>query len=271
MGLVTVTAKDLLVGAVEASKRRSSVQFPKEAVRIVDLTQEHTFFSALFSRGEAQMKLYLTLVMMTRKPPHTLFKIRPDHYFAEMLGFEELDRENPRPGPGTRRVTRAMAQLTTAGWVTRVRERGRGSTITVSHMPLPEKQGPWVTLPIELWSRGWINVMSARALFVYTCLRLVLAGKPDDQAAHLTTQDRKNMRLTDDTWQRGIHDLERLGNVRTEITRVVTDRWSSDLSLRKVCYLNNTYLLETDSPASPPTESPSKEVPPQAQGAVGAI
>ncbi|MBT2269701.1 MULTISPECIES: hypothetical protein [Rhodococcus erythropolis group] len=50
-----------------------------------------------------------------------------------------------------------------------------------------------------------------------------------------------------DTWQRGMKELETLGLARSEVTRVVEDRWSSDLRERKVYYLNSDYLKSTNS------------------------
>ncbi|PBC36091.1 hypothetical protein CJ178_32320 [Rhodococcus sp. ACPA4] len=136
------------------------------------------------------------------------------------------------------------------GWITRTPERGRGFKITVVHLPEP-KRAPWITLPLELWSRGWINVMSARALYVYLCLRLVLAGKPDSEGSHVSTSDRRRFAVKDDTWQRGMKELEALKLARSEITRVAEDRWTTDLRERKVYYLNSEFLKVTDSPLEP--------------------
>jgi hypothetical protein len=93
--------------------------------------------------------------------------------------------------------------------------------------------------------------MSARALFVFLTLRLVLAGKPDDEGAHVSTWDRERFLIKEDTWQRGIHELELLGLVRTDTARVAVDRWTTDLKLRKVYFMNNRHLIENDSPVEP--------------------
>ncbi|MDI9966722.1 hypothetical protein QM620_29875 [Rhodococcus sp. IEGM 1251] len=89
--------------------------------------------------------------------------------------------------------------------------------------------------------------MSAPALHVYLCLRLVLAGKEDSVGARVSASDRKGFLVKDDTWQRGMKELENLGLARSEVTRVVEDRWSSDLRERKVYYLNSDYLKSTSS------------------------
>jgi hypothetical protein len=252
MGTVTPTAKHLLEKAVKQSGRRSTVQLPAEFARVTKAGQSSTPLSRLFSEGEVAFKVYLTLVLLTRKEPHELYRVIPDHYWAELLGYEELNPVEPVAGPGTRRVKRAMKALEKGGapdgngWITRTPERGRGFRFTVVHVPEP-KQAPYITIPIELWSRGWICVMSARALYVYLCLRLVLAGRKDSEGAHVSASDRKDLLVKDDTWQRGMKELEALGLARSEITRVAEDRWTSDLRERKVYYLKSDHLKSTNS------------------------
>ena len=256
MGTVTVTAKRLLADAVKKSGRRHTVQLAEAFARVQKADQSSTGLSDLFALGEVPMKLYLTLVMLTRKPPHELFRMVPDHYWAELLGYEELNDADPIPGAGTRRIKRAFTVLQSAGpngtsMVTRTPIRGKGAKIAVPiHPPIPI-QAPWITIPLELWSRGWINVMSGRALFVYLCLRLVLAGRPDGEGAHVSSWDRERLAIKEDTWQRGVSELERLGLVRTATARVAVDRWTTDLRQRKVYYLNNQVLMDTDSPLQP--------------------
>lgn len=257
VGSVTVTAQLLLNEAVKKSGRRSTVQLAEEYARKQKPGQTSTGLSELFALGEVPMKLYLTLVMLTRKPPHELYRPRPDHYWAEMLGYEELNDRRPEPGAGTRRIKRAFGVLSSAGpggtsMVTRTPQAGYGAQISVPiHPPLPSKKAAWepyITIPLELWSRGWINVLSARALFVYLCLRLVLAGKPQAEGAHVSSWDREKLCMKDDTWQRGFKELERRGLAwGREEDEVPVDRWSTDLRRRKVYYLNKTFLVETDA------------------------
>lgn len=259
VGSVTVTAKMLLGEAVQKSGRRSTVQLAEAYARKQKHGQTSTGLSELFALGEVPMKLYLTLVMLTRKPPHELYRPRPDHYWAEMLGYEELNDRRLEPGAGTRRIKRAFATLSSAGpggapLVTRTPQPGYGAQISVPiHPPMPPAKKaawePYITIPLELWSRGWINVLSARGLFVYLCLRLVLAGKADGEGAHVSSWDREKFCIKDDTWQRGFKELELLGLARgQEEDDVAVDRWSKDRGRRKVYYLNKTFLMGTDAP-----------------------
>ena len=256
MGKMTLTSAKLLADAVKSSGRRSTVQLAEEYARIKKPGQTSTDLADLFALGEVPMKLYLTLVMLTRKPPHELFRPRPDHYWAELLGYEELNEADPVPGSGTRRVRRAFGKLATAGpdgtsLVSRTRQGSRGAIVAVPiHPPLPS-QAPWITIPLELWSRGWMNVMSARALFTYLCLRLVLAGRPDGEGAQITPWDRERLAIKDDTWHRGVKELRQLGLVRSEVGRVTTSRWVTDLRERTLYFVNTKFLTETNSPLEP--------------------
>jgi hypothetical protein len=254
-GSVTITAKRLLEDAVKKSGRHTTVQLAEGFARVQKPGDKSTGLSNLFALGEVSMKVYLTLLMLTRKPPHELFREVPDHYWAELLGYEELNDADPIPGNGTRRIKRAMTALEKAGpsgtgLISRTTIRGHGAKITVVHPPEPTR-APWITIPLEFWWRGWINVMSARALFVYLCLRLKLAGKPDNEGTQVSSWDRERFAIKEDTWQRGIKELEALKLVRSDIDRVKVDRWSTDLHKRKVYYLNNTFLLRNDSPLEP--------------------
>lgn len=255
MGTRTVTADRLLRRAVQRSGRRSTVQLPGRFARIEEPDQNTTPLSEMFEHGEVMLKVYLTLVLLTCQEPHDLFDRAADHYWAEMLGYEELNHSDPIPGAGTKRIKRAMAKLQKSGptadtpWVERAREPGKGYKIVVTQ--LPRGRAPYITLPLEFWSNGWIAVISARALFVYLILRLILAAKSDETCTHVSASDRRDHAIKDDTWQRGLKELEALGLVRTEIAKIVEDRWSNELFPRKVVYLNNHYLKATRSPIEP--------------------
>lgn len=255
-GTVTVAAKKLLVEAAKKSGLRKSLQIGESFARIQNPTETSTLLAYLYAQGEVAMKIFLTLLMLTRTADatgrHEMYRVVPDHYWAEMFGYEELNEADPIPGNGTRRVKRAMATLVKMGngWIERTRVPGRGYKINVKHPAAPER-APWIGLPLEFWSRGWINVMSARALFTFLCLQLVFAGKDDDYGAHITAWDRERFAIKDDTWQRGIKELEALKLVRSEIGDVAVDRWSTELRERKVYYLRNSYLKNNDSPLKP--------------------
>jgi hypothetical protein len=255
MGTVTVTAKRLLADVVRDSGRHSTVQIPESFARVTQADQTSTPLSRLFQRGEVPLKLYLTLLLLTRKPPHALFRSFTDAYWANLFGFEERSEANPYPGAGTRRVKRALAALERDAppdgpLIQRKIERGRGLVLTVIPPPGPLR-APYITLPLELWSRGWINVMSARALYVYVVLRLMFVSKDANESVHVSVWERQRFAIGDDTWQRGVAELERLGLIRSATAVAPADTWSTDRRPRKVLYLNHEYLQHNDSPIMP--------------------
>lgn len=256
MGAVTVTSKRLLADVVKDSGRKSTVQIPERFARISESTQTSTPLSRLFVRGDVQLKMYLTLLLLTRKPPHELFRPKADYYWANLLGYEERTEANPAPGAGTRRIRRALKALEAdtapdGPLIMRRVERGRGPVLQVIPPVGDTRTLPYITLPIELWSRGWINVMSARALFAYVCLRLMFVSKDDADSLHVSVWERERFCMTDDTWQRGVSELERLGLVESEIAPARADDWSSDRRPRKLLRLRRAFLEENDSPAQP--------------------
>ncbi len=121
--------------------------------------------------------------------------------------------------------------------------------LQVVHPPGP-LSAPYITLPLELWSRGWINVLSARALFAYVCLRLLFVSKPEGTSLHVSVWERQRFAMSDDTWQQASQDLEGLGLVSSSIEKVAADSWSHDRRRRKVVRLNEHYLIENNSPTS---------------------
>lgn len=265
---VTVGTKHELEKAVVKSARKSTVQFPGEFARITKPGQDSTLLSFLFSQGEVAMKLYLTLVMLTasavedkrwtgQQKAHgrDLYRLTTDLYWAELLGYEDPDDGERNVGAGVRRIRRGMTTLATMGnkWITRTKVPARGWKITVLHADTSKRmRKPYITLPIELWSKGWIVVMSARALFVYMCLRLAFVGVPESEGIHVSTWDREQFAIKDDTWDRGLDEVKALGLVRVVTDKVTSgDRHETDRRQRRIYYLNHTYLRENDSPTTP--------------------
>ena len=256
MGMCTATSLRLLNDAARRSGRRSTVQLPGRFARKAEAHDTSTPLSEMFMAGEAVMKVYLTLLLLTCKEPHDLNKKVGDHYWASLFGYEELDPQRPSTGPGTKRIKRAMAKLAATGptsetrWIIRgPRVPRQGYPITVTHMGT--EGPPYITVPLEFWSNGWIAVISARGLFVYLILRLVLAGKPDSTGIHVSKDQRAQHFIGYDTWARGLKELERLGLARTQLAQSVEDDWHSELAFRKVVYLRTTFLKENLSPKYP--------------------
>jgi len=85
------------------SGRRKTVQFPSAFAAAPSRTEAP--LAELFAAGEVPLKLYLTLVMMTAKEPHDLYRDTSPSTFARILGY--LDPQSDESAAGTRRVKRA--------------------------------------------------------------------------------------------------------------------------------------------------------------------
>lgn len=202
------------------------------------------WLSQLLRMGEVPLKLYLTLVLLTRKPPHELFRNVYHSQFAEMLNYDHLEPTAVAGGPGTRRVRRAFKLLEANGLIEVTREPRQNDKMTVHHAGgSDEPRPPYITVPLEFWSNGWIVVMNPPALAVYIALRLLAGGGTGDtDGVVLAPADRKRFRFSDDTWTRGTAQLEELGLLRVE-SGVREDRWHYDRS-RRVYRLQNTWMLD---------------------------
>jgi hypothetical protein len=255
----TETLSDyLLKGAVNESKRRSTVQLAEEFARTTNTTPAGAVppLTDLLWMGEVPLRLYLTLVMMTAKaaeqgaarPLHR--ETAPSH-FAEMLGYDNLaDGVNP-PGAGTRRVQRAMEALRDKGFIELRKEPGHYPWIAVVH---PGDGGdltpPYITIPIEIWKNGWITALSARAFTVYIALRLVTIGKKQGQGQHLPPYERDKFQLSPDTWQRGTKELAAKGLL--EVSPGIVETRGLRSRHRNVYYMNLDRVRQ-ERPTDPPS------------------
>lgn len=205
-------ALDVLRSAVERSRRHSTVQLPIDFLR--DPAEAPTPLKRIGSDGRGQglrLKLYLSMTMLATKKPHQL-RPYPASAYATMLALDDPE------GQGARRVNQAQRWLRDAGFIQRVENGTHPPHITL--LPLPARGdwgGRWVTLPIVMWSNGWIQVMSGRALMLYVVLRELTGGRPDGATAD--GRRKRQYGLSDETWARGTADLEALG--LAQVLRVI--------------------------------------------------
>lgn len=196
-------ALDVLRSAVDRSKRHSTVQLPIDFVR--DPSEAPTPLRQIGTDGRGQglrLKLYLSMTMLATKQPHQL-RPYPASAYATMLALEDPN------GQGARRVNQAQRWLRDAGFIQRVENGTHPPHITVLELPpRGDWGGRWITLPIGLWSNGWIHVMSGRALMMYVVLRELTGGRPGGSTAD--GRRKRQYGLSDETWARGTADLETL-------------------------------------------------------------
>lgn len=218
------------------SGRKTSVQLGSTFARRKNYAEPQAPLAELLRAGGASLKLYLTLVMMTRTPPHELFRDTSAEAFALTLGFEAADQGS---GSGTRRINRALRALERLSLIDRTPRPGRHPLIKVHHY---RQQTPYITLPLELWRHGWINVLSASSLAVYVALRLEEVGRPGT-FFHIRPFDQELYGMSSETWRRGASELSDLNLIeisnahiedrslvrrRRRIYRLLSDRITRD-------------------------------------------
>lgn len=238
----SATQLDLLATLVSESGRRRTVQL---AGSFAYQEGARPKLKELVGMGSVALKLYLTLVMATRREPHALYRGTSAARFARTLGFDDGELDDPRSA-GTRRVQRAIHALHGKSFIVRTPRPGRVDQIEVRHFPVQEP--PYVTLPLDLWRNGWICVLSVRALAVYVCLRRHCKGN-EDEGFHVTPWVRRRAyQLAEDTWTGGLEDLELAGL----LTRTKGNPADRNAPSRR----RSIYTLHSDRMARPP-EAPS--------------
>ena len=152
--------------------------------------------------------MYLTLAMLaTREPRHV--RPYPAATYARMLDLDDPD------GQGPRRVNQAQRWLRDAGYIQRIENGTHPPLITVLPVAAQEDWGGrWITVPIELWSNGGIHVLSGRALAVYVVLRDLTGGRSGGATAD--GRRKRQYGLSDETWARGVRELQAQGLAVTE-------------------------------------------------------
>lgn len=197
----------LLGSIVRESSRRATVQLPGGFAHRDDTD---TPLAELVRHGAPALKLYLTLVLATRTPPHTVYRGTSAARFARTLGFDDSAEDAPASS-GTRKIQRAIVALDRSDkkFIWRTPRPGRLDEIVVNHFTADLKP-PYITLPLDLWRHGWINVMSNRALATYVALRHACAGD-ESNAFHVPKYKRDGYGISDETWAGGAADLKTLG------------------------------------------------------------
>lgn len=157
---------------------------------------------------------------------------------------------------GPRQINSALNWLEANKLLRRDREKGKPSEFTLLFPDGTGAEWPsrverrWVTIPIQLWSNGWILRLNGRCLAVYVALRELTGGK--ERAGEVMAGHRKvQYGMSDDTWTRATKELETLGLLTIE-PEVYGD---DDLNRR----LRHRYRL-TDITAlgAPPWQNPAE-------------
>lgn len=204
--------------AMDRSKRKSSVRLPLGFARdSAGKPATPPLALILQGGGEVRLKVFLTTLMMATKRPHNTKVSSSD--LAAMLNLPDPQ------GAGARRVNKAFKDLAGRKLVRRERMPGYVPETTILD-PAGSGKGwdadalerPYITLPIDLWRRGWLIALSGRALGLLVILRELTNARPGGLGWADGIRKRQ-YGLSDDTWTRGTAELVALGLL--EITEQV--------------------------------------------------
>jgi len=219
-----------LQAAVNRSKRSTSVQFPVGFVRR-QLTGETPPLARLFRGGDVRFKLYLILAMIATRAPYEIEDSPPSIYLASMLNLDDPDKT------GARRVTDALAWLHREKFVERTSRPGRTPRIRVLRPGSTAiATGRYVSVPLDIWDKGWLLYLSGRALALYFVLLEATGGRPG-RAAMLTGDRKRQYDLSDETWARGAAELEEAGLLEVEeVFSKSSEKGEFELKRRRLRY-----------------------------------
>jgi hypothetical protein len=211
-------AVELLERAVRRSRRSASVRLPQQFARDRQSKSPAPPLAKLLQGGgEVRIKVLLTVLMMATKPPHMTKVSSKD--LAAMLNLPDPE------GAGARRVSKAFSDLDSEGLVRRDRKPGYVPDTTVldpagsgeewSDLKLPN---PYITLPPDLWRRGWFIALSGRAIALLIILRELTHGRKRE-GTWVDGIRKRQYGLSDDTWTKATKELRdaELLDVREEI------------------------------------------------------
>lgn len=211
-------AVERLEKAVSRSRRSSSVRLPQQFARDSRNKVPDPPLAALMrGGGEVRLKVFLTVLMMATKPPHSTKVSSKD--LAAMLNLPDPD------GAGARRVNKAFADLVKAGLMRRDRKPGYVPETTVLNPAGTREEWsdlklehPYITLPPDLWRRGWFIALSGRAIAILILLRELTHGRRTN-GTWVDGIRKRQYGLSDDTWTRGTRELREAGllEVREEV------------------------------------------------------
>jgi hypothetical protein len=170
-----------------------------------------------------------------------------------------LSLSNPET-TGGRRVSKAFGDLEKNGLVRRDRKPGYVPSTLV--LDLSGAGSDWsdrnlptgyITLPPDLWRRGWIVALSGRALAILIVLRELTNGRKTAKGTYVDPIRKRQYGFSDDTWTKATKELREAGLLDIEV---------SVSSFRGEPRRRNLYTLHIDrikefDPGDVPEEEPS--------------
>lgn len=216
--------------------------------------------------GTVRVKLELTFLWFAAKPPHDL--AYPARAWATLLGLADP------AGRGARRVNEAILWLEQHKLITVENRAGQPNVITLlsengtgepyelpgtAYNRLRNKQPAslaeqhrYIQLPNELWTSGWLSLLSGAALAMLLVLYTELGNRPAAATDLWFSPRQADLRfgLSEDTRSKGLRELRAARLITAYRQPVATDTFDFQR-------LRNVYRLQPQrlqQPASLPDE-----------------
>lgn len=216
------TALDSLSKAAARSKRHNNVAYSPEFIRTINQVPDIPAAVPPLARliqggrgGEVRLKLYLLLTMMATQSPFDIRNPPTPRALARTLALPQAS--------GPRRINDNMKWLEENHFIETTKRPGQTSMIQLldlrdaqRKMPDPRGSSPYVTIPIEFWTRGWLLDLSPTSIAVLFALAERLGGRKVPM--YLTRTRRQSYGLSHDTWTRGRNELEETGLLKVSRT-----------------------------------------------------
>lgn len=218
--------------------------------------------------GQVRLKLYLTMLWIGANPPHDV--TYPARAYAELLGLREPETA------GARRILDAISWLEQKGFVTvesrpghpsrvtLLNELGDGAAYSVPGAEFSKLRGKkdtpdelvarhrYVQLPPDLWTSGWLAVLSGPGLAMLLVVATELGGRAADREVWFSPgMAKRRFDLSEETRTTGIRELAGAGLVK--ITRRDTN--PDPFAVRR---LRNVYRLDLEALADPAAVQPRR-------------
>jgi hypothetical protein len=202
--------------AVDRSGRTSSIRLPQGFARDrINEKGDPPLAKLLRGGGELRIKVLLTVLMMATRAPHETRVSSSD--LASMLNLS-----NPETA-GARRVSKAFSDLEGDGLVRRDRKPGYVPSTLVLDLSTGEPDWNdrnlppgYITLPSDLWRRGWIITLSGRALALLIVLRELTNGRKTAKGTYVDPIRKRQYGFSDDTWTKATKELRDAGLLDVE-------------------------------------------------------
>lgn len=268
MKFVRPEVQEKLTKIVEDSDRKTGCAIPTAFFESSKTPAETPLKKLVFRKGDARLKLYLTLLTKATASSgknsfgvtgHTTKIFLNDMAFS--LGLKEKIDIEPGEDSAKRRMERALVSLRESKLIDYKESNSMAREILLlspdgsGKLWLPEEvrnEGRWLVAPIELWSYGWIVRLPASAIAMFLILksRNYKTGS-DKQNSELkpftiSGQKKRDFGFSASTWTRSIKILKESGLLEIQrgqfnIDEVYRNR---DSYILKMENLNNRELIK---------------------------